>query len=164
MNVNKENLENIQQFTQDELDHLAEDMQVSVFVKKKRPKLEQFTFFFQAVNQLILKELSPASCKVLFYFIAHAEYGNYISKQMSWIMDDTNMSRSSVNRAIKQLTELNIVHVLENPQDKRKHDYYLNPTQSWKGTSKERDTYMRKLEQQLGGKQLNLLEQFKANE
>ena len=83
---------------------------------------------------------------------------------MSWIMEDINMSRSSVNRAIKQLTDLNIVHVLENPQDRRKHDYYLNPTQSWKGTSKERDTYMRKLEQQLGGKQLNLLEQFKESE
>lgn len=159
MNVNREKLESIRDHAMNEI----EGSEVSVFVKKKRPKVETYTMFFQVVNGLLVKALTPASCKVLLYMISYAQYGNYISKQTEWIAEDLDLSIATVKRAIKQLVDLNIILKVPNPEDRRQNDYYLNPTQSWKGQVKERDKAMKYLQQNVG-KQLNLLDAINESE
>lgn len=153
MDVNRSNLESIRDYAMNEI----EGAEVSVFVKKKRPSVETYTMVFQAVNGLLVKELSPASCKILLYMISHAQYGNHITKKVDWICEDLNLSKSSTLRAMNQLETLNIILKVPNPSDKRQKDYYLNPTQSWKGQVKERDKAMKYL-QKNAGKQLNILD------
>lgn len=153
MDVNREKLESIRDHAMSEI----EGAEVSVFVKQKRPPVETYTMFFQAVNGLLVKGLTPASCKILLYMISNAQYGNYITKQVEWMSEDLDLSIATVKRAVKQLVDNNILLKIPNPQDKRQNDYYLNPTQSWKGKVKERDKAMKYLQQNVG-KQLNLLD------
>jgi len=153
MDVNRQKLESIRDHAMSEI----AGAEVNVFIKKKRPKVETYTMFFQAVNGLLVKELTPASCKILLYMISYANYGNYISKQTEWIAEDLEMTTRTVLRGIKQLVNLNIILQVPNPEDKRKKDYYLNPTQSWKGRVKERDIAMKYLTKNVG-KQLNLID------
>lgn len=159
MNVNRDKLESIRDHAMNEI----EGAEVSVFVKQKRPQVETYTMFFQAVNGILVKALTPASCKVLLYMISHAQYGNYITKQVDWIAEDLALSKPTTLRAIKQLVSLNIILKVPNPSDKRQNDYYLNPTQSWKGQVKERDKAMKYLQSNVG-KQLNLLDAIDESE
>jgi len=103
-----------------------------------------FTMIFQVINVTLSKILKPATCKILLYFLGKAEYGNFIPINVETIMEELEISESSVIRGIKQLQETHIIITTKDLGDKRRNVYFLNPHHSWRGTWKKRIEIMKK--------------------
>lgn len=111
------------------------DVEVSVNVRQKRGKLPPNIMVFQAFAYLCATKLKPASNKVLMLFFSLSGYENYVGMDVSTIMEDLGLSKPSVVNALKELEENNIIVKTLNLQDKRRHDYFINPLSAWKGNS-----------------------------
>lgn len=114
---------------------------VSIRVEKDMPKYknEAFTIVFQAVNSLLVKEMSLVDCKVLLYLISRVQYGNLIDRTIKEIAEDLGYKDSQwIQKSLKSLEKTKVILKSQHPQDKRRYVYMLNPKQSWKGTVKDR--------------------------
>lgn len=99
-----------------------------------RPKLKEnwFMFFQNACEKLALdKSLSGESFRVLMYLLSNLDFENYIIIQQVEIAEKLDMKRANVSRAIKQLTDKEIL--IKGPKLGRTYSYKLNSTYGWKG-------------------------------
>jgi DNA-binding transcriptional ArsR family regulator len=138
--INREQIENISNGLKQVLgEDDTERVKVSVFVGKYKPKgIPEFTMFFQGVNAALTKGLAPGSCKILLWLMSIIEYGNYIEMHVETIMQELDLSRATVSRAIKELKDKNIIISEKSSIDKRLNMYSMNPHHSWKGHLNDR--------------------------
>lgn len=113
---------------------------VSVIVQRDTPKFrkEPFTLMFQAVNEAISRNITPATAKVLLYVCANVGYGNLIEKGTPQMAKELGYSTRQILRAMKELKDMGVILSSQNPSDGRYSVYHLNPMQSWKGKVADR--------------------------
>lgn len=143
--MNKSRQQNIVKGIQDEL---GDETSVNVYIKKKIPKQSNYVMFYQAINLELVKVLQPNACKVLLYLMSKTEYDNYIGVNQETIQEELEYkSIRSVQNAIKELKQYNIVLTVPDAVDKRRNVYFINPYQSWKGKVAKRIEAVKKLKQ-----------------
>jgi DNA-binding MarR family transcriptional regulator len=125
------------------------NVQVTNIVKTRQGKMPDSVFVLQVFCQQLAnrKNYSAATFRVLNYFWALSKYENFVSIDVKSISENLELSEVSVKRSTKQLVDDNILMKLEHPTDKRRIDYFLNPTASWRGKTLNRDKAIEKLTQ-----------------
>ena len=62
------------------------------------------------------------------------------------IQEELNLkSKMTVVQALKELEDNNIIIKIENTQDRRRNDYFINPYTAWKGNSNTRKKMQKNL-------------------
>ena len=121
--------------------HLKGDIHASVFVKLndgRKVKLPSMMMVFQKAAELCAIKLSPASSRILLYFISQSAYQNFIGIDVRTLMDKLKIkSKATVINALKELVESNIIIKTDNLSDSRRNDYFINPHTAWKGNSEK---------------------------
>lgn len=118
---------------------MHENTQVSILIRKKLPKMPDFVMLFQEVlYKLMTNDISLSTCKVLLFIMANMEYQNYIGIDLKSISEKIGMPLRSVERAMKELKELNVVLSIKDKFDKRRNVYVINPLTAWKGKAHNR--------------------------
>jgi DNA-binding transcriptional regulator GbsR (MarR family) len=98
--------------------------------------------------QFAALSLSGKTHRVFWYLISLLQYGNFISIDVNTIMENMgDISKKSVMRAIKDLEDLNIVKTVKHTNDKRRNEYFINPTAMWRGTWNERNKKIKKAQE-----------------
>jgi|688.fasta_scaffold640704_1 DNA-binding MarR family transcriptional regulator len=133
---------------EDARDENIKRTQVTLIIKDQKSRLPDYVMVFQWFSSYAGKNLKPSTCKVLFFLISISEYENFLSIDVATIIDQVGMSKRSIQEAIKELKETNIISVIPHPNDKRRNDYFLNPFASWKGTSTQREKFIKKAKNQ----------------
>lgn len=115
-------------------DKVEDDLQINVFVKKKK-ELDHanWLFLFQDTEFLLAKHLSASACKVIMLFRAVCKYENkveYSTKQISKLLGCT---RQTVSKGLAELKEKGIILEFKDEKDERRKVYYINPESHWKG-------------------------------
>ena len=111
------------------------EVKVTVSKQKKRISLSANVQVFQAFAYLSATKLKPATNRILMLLFAQSAYENFIGMDVKTIAEELEMSERSVVRGLNELEENNIIIKYKHPSDKRRHDYFLNPTAAWKGNS-----------------------------
>jgi DNA-binding transcriptional regulator GbsR (MarR family) len=70
-------------------------------------------------------------------------------------MEELKVSKPTVVNALKDLEDNNILIKYQNVNDKRRHDYFINPITAWKGNSYTRQSRVNKIKTD-DPRQLNL--------
>ena len=119
---------------------LPENVQVSIRIAKKPAvKLPANIMLFQAFAMVAALKLKPATNQVLMLLFGLSAYENYIGIDVKTIQEHLGgISSRSIIRALKELEEEKIIIKLPHPSDKRRNDYFINPTAAWKGNSYSR--------------------------
>ena len=102
-----------------------------------RPKLtERWFMAFQDTFIEIAKDqdLTLEPKNVLFYLFGKLDFENFIQQTQTEIAEALGMQKQNVSRAMKLLTEKQIV--LEGPKVGKSKCYRLNPNYGWKGKVK----------------------------
>ena len=55
------------------------------------------------------------------------------------------MSKKTIIVGLNVLEENNIIIKFKNGKDRRRHDYFINPTAAWRGNSVARDNMLKKV-------------------
>jgi Firmicute plasmid replication protein (RepL) len=103
----------------------------------QRPKLtERWFMAFQDTFIEIAKdpELTLEPKNVLFYLFGKLDFENFIQQTQTEIAEGLGMQKQNVSRAIKLLTQKQII--LEGPKVGKSKCYRLNPNYGWKGKVK----------------------------
>lgn len=111
----------------------------------KRVKLPDNVMVFQAFAYMASRNLKPCSNKILMWFFAVSEYENFIGVDQLTLVEELNMSKRSVIDGLNELEENNIIIKFQNTRDRRRHDYFINPTAAWRGNSVARETFLKKV-------------------
>lgn len=111
------------------------ETKVVISKQKKRIPLPPNVMVFQAFAYLSATELKPSTNRILMLLFAQSAYENFIGMDVKTISEDLKMSERSVIRGLNELEKNNIIIKYKHPSDKRRHDYFINPTASWKGNS-----------------------------
>lgn len=119
----------------------------NITVREKRIPLPANAMVFQLAASLCSVNLNGAANRILMHFIAEVGYENYIGIDQKTISEKLNMSLRSVTRGLQELKEINILQQLNHPTDKRRKDYFINPSMMWKGNSYTRKERVDKLTQ-----------------
>ena len=111
--------------------------------KTLEPNVMMFQHFADKFSQL--KNISAATYRVFFKLVALTQYENFVSVDIDTLADLLEIHKRTVIRAIKELEELNIVIKTPHVNDKRRHEYFINPYTLWKGNSESRHKKITKL-------------------
>lgn len=125
--------------------NLDDDIAVGIHLKRKMPAIPNYTMIFQAVGLMTVKEITPSSLKLLWYFVCKLQYSNHIGIDQKTMVEETSLSIQTVKASIKQLKEKNIIISYTDLQDSRRNVYVINPNLVWRGSSKERINTMKKM-------------------
>ena len=106
--------------------------------KKSSVKAPPNIQLFQTAAYIAATSLTPSANKILMYLLSLSEFENFISIDQRTLNEELNISLSSAEKAIKELTDNGIIIKIKHPSDKRRNDYFLNPMQAWKGKTLNR--------------------------
>lgn len=122
------------------------EVDVVNIVKQRQGKMPESLFVLQNFASEMSKRgnYTITTFRVLMYFFSLSQYENFISIDIKSIAENMNISKESVKRATKQLTDDNIILKIEHPSDKRRIDYFINPKAAWKGKTITRDKFLKK--------------------
>jgi len=109
---------------------------------EKRIPLPPNIMVFQTFAFLAATKLKPATNKVLMLFFAGSGYENYVGMDVKTICEKLDLSERTVIYAVKELEKHNVIIKTNNPRDRRRNDYFLNPYSAWKGNSESRKKMM----------------------
>jgi hypothetical protein len=123
-----------------------EKYEVSVKRTRDKEPLPPTVMLFQTFSDLASSQLSPAACKVLFFFFAQTQYQNVVSIDQFTIASHVKLTERTVRSAIKELTDHNILTSVPLISDRRRNEYILNPYSSWKGSSSQRNYTIQNLD------------------
>jgi len=120
---------------------------VNIRTEKKRIPLPQNVMVFQAFAYLSATKLKPSTNRILMLLFSKSAYENYIGMDVKTMSEELDMSERSVLRGLNELEVNNIIIKLKHPSDKRRHDYFINPSASWKGNSYTRKKMLESIPQ-----------------
>jgi len=119
---------------------------VKIIVAKPRLSLPDNVMVFQSFAYLAAIKLKASTIRVLMFLLGSTEYENYIQVDILTLSEKLNLSEVTIVSALKELKENNIVLKVTNGMDRRRHDYFVNPTSAWRGNSFARQTLMQKID------------------
>lgn len=135
-NNHKKKTENISNGIKNEL---GDDVIVSVILRKKIPKTEDFIMLYQEVGKKILEgNILLSTCKVFFYLIMNINFENFIGIDLKSISENIKMPLPTVKVAMKQLKDYGMLISIKDTFDTRRNVYRLNPIVAWKGKVRNR--------------------------
>lgn len=111
------------------------ETKVTISKQKKRIPLPPNVMVFQAFAYLSATKLKASTNRILMLLFAQSAYENYIGMDIKTIAEELKISERSVINGLNELEVNNIIIKFKHPSDKRRHDYFINPTASWKGNS-----------------------------
>lgn len=109
-----------------------------IFKHNKAKERDAFVKVFQLGLNYFIDILSPAGCKMFMFFMSSLAYGNYLEVNQVQIMEKLKLSKRSVQKAINELLELNVIAITPDMNDKRRNVYYINQYIVWKGNPSDR--------------------------
>ncbi len=123
------------------------NIEANTFFKERKGNMPQAVFVLQQFAKVFSESitLTSASYRIFFHLIALTEYENFISVDIKTIAQNLNLSERTVIRGIKDLEQINIILKTPHINDKRRHEYFLNPTTVWKGNSDARTKKIKKI-------------------
>ena len=116
----------------------------------KRIPLPANVMIFQAFAYMAATKLMPISNQILMLLFSHSAYENYVGMDVATISSELGKSTRSVLRALKELEDNQIIIRTAHPSDKRRNDYFINPTAAWRGNSFTRKKMMDAVQRQAG--------------
>lgn len=122
------------------------EVKVTVSKQKKRLPLPQNVQVFQAFAYLSATKLKASTNRILMLLFAMSAYENYIGMDVKTIAEELELSERSVINGLNELEKYNIIIKFKHPSDKRRHDYFVNPTAMWKGNSFTRMTALKSID------------------
>jgi hypothetical protein len=131
--------------------------EITVNIRKdvKKIPLPPSIIVFQAAAFLCSTKLNSSANRILMYFFSKSVYGNFVGIDVKTLMEELSVSKPTVVNALKDLEDNNILIKYQNVNDKRRHDYFINPITAWKGNSFTRQKQINKIKSEAPG-QLNL--------
>jgi predicted transcriptional regulator len=110
------------------------EINVNIRYEKKKVPMEPNVMVFQKFAYYASVNLSPSTCKILFFMVSLSAYENYLQIDVQTIMDELAIkSKTTVVNALKELEKHKVLMKIQHPIDKRRHDYFINPISMWKG-------------------------------
>lgn len=131
--------------------HLGElngnkDVSVHISVQRgKKAPLPPNIMVFQKFAYLSATKLKPSSNRILMLFLSMSSYENWLGMDVKTIQEELDISKKTVIQALSELEDNNIIIKTINPQDHRRHDYFINPLSAWKGNSNTRKKMIQNL-------------------
>jgi predicted transcriptional regulator len=132
----------------------------TIIVDGNKVKMPPAVFIYQAFAYLAATKLKPATNSVLNYIFSLTGFQNYLQIDQKTLAEEMRMCLKTVNTAIKELVDCNVLMKIKHPNDARRIDYFINPVAAWKGNSKQRESVIRKLKES----NKNQLDMFVATE
>jgi DNA-binding MarR family transcriptional regulator len=122
------------------------NIETNVFISGQKAPLPPSIFVFQEfAGKVARMKLCSSTYKILMYFFSESQFQNFVNIDQKTIQEELKLSRKSVSSAIAELKELNIIVTFPHPNDKRRNEYFLNPTGAWKGKSYDRIKAIKKI-------------------
>jgi len=120
--------------------------QANTIIKAKKSNMPPFVFVVQQFAKVFSERvtLKSSTYRIFFHFIALMEYENFISVDIQTISENLNINIRTLIRGLKDLEDLNIVKKTLRINDKRRHEYYINPVHIWKGNANARNKAIKK--------------------
>jgi predicted transcriptional regulator len=126
------------------------EVSVTVYNGRKKIKgLPDFTMIFQVVNEILTREMKPATCKVLLYLLSVAQYDNFVGINIETLSEKLGMTKKTIITAMNELRDKNILLSIKDSLDKRRNVYRINPHHSWRGSNQKRVINIKAMEAQL---------------
>lgn len=136
---------------EDGLEEYARDNEVelvaNVFVSSKKVRMPDAIILFQSFARLAAIKLNGNSNRMLNYLFSKSAYENFIAIDVKTMCEEMNMNERTAYRSLKELEECNIVIRTPSPSDRRRNDYFINPSAAWRGSSSNRVKAINKLKQ-----------------
>ena len=131
--------------------------EITVNIRKdvKKIHLPPSIIVFQAAAFLCSTRLNSSANRILMYFFSKSAYENFVGIDVKMLMEELSVSKPTVVNALKDLEDSNILIKYQNVNDKRRHDYFINPITAWKGNSFTREKQINKIKSE-DPKQLDL--------
>lgn len=79
------------------------------------------------------------------WFFAVSQYENFVGVDIQTLIEELLMSKRAVIDGLNELEENNIIIKFKNGRDRRRHDYFINPTAAWRGNSVARKMFINKV-------------------
>lgn len=134
-----------------------EDMAINVHIGKAKSNLAPSVILYQEAGYWAATTLKPASNSVIMLFLSISAFENYVGIDQSTIAEKLKMTVRTVQKSIRELIEYNVIVKIQNPTDKRRSDYFINPFMSWKGKQNERRKMIQKIKKdEMNKNQLSL--------
>ena len=145
--VRKEQSFNISENIKSEL-QLPDDTHVSVSLRKNTiPNAPSFTIMWNAIGLLVSKNLDSKAIHVLYCFMNLSQYSNHIGIDQKTLAENTGLSVKTIQRAIQELKDINIIIPYKDAQDNRRNVYIINPVVAWKGKIKNIHETVKKIKE-----------------
>jgi len=129
-----------------ELDNTKQQLIVQIRTNKIPPVPDFVMIWQEAIKRVVVGEgLTLITYRVMFFLIGSMEFQNFIGINIKTMAEDLKVSVPSVDRAMKQLKELNIVISIKDTMDKRRNAYMLNPLAGWKGKARNYISTLKKM-------------------
>jgi Fe2+ or Zn2+ uptake regulation protein len=127
------------------IESTPEEITVNIRKDIKKIPLPPSIIVFQAAAFLCSTKLNSSANRILMYFFSKSAYENFVGIDVKMLMEELNVSKPTVVNALKDLEDSNILIKYQNVNDKRRHDYFINPITAWKGNSFTRQKQINKI-------------------
>jgi hypothetical protein len=125
-------------------ENLTERVSINVIQKRQFSKdIPDFAIIFQIATRITSCHLSPTACQLVLHMIGWLQYGNHIGVNQQTMAERLGTSLITIKRAIKELTDNNIILPYKDKNDTlnadgRRNNYIINPMIVWKGKEHKR--------------------------
>lgn len=147
LDMNKEHIarEVFKAIKNSSIESTPEEITVNIRKDIKKIPLPPSIIVFQAAAFLCSTKLNSSANRILMYFFSKSAYENFVGIDVKMLMEELNVSKPTVVNALKDLEDSNILIKYQNVNDKRRHDYFINPITAWKGNSFTRQKQINKI-------------------
>jgi len=118
---------------------LNSEVRVSINYGKRKSIKIAFTMLFQEAAKKASILLSGTTNRVFLYLLGTSGFENYCPIDQKTLSEDLNLSSATIRRSLDELKGLNVVLPFKTTSDKRRNEYYINPTAAWKGEAGKRE-------------------------
>lgn len=123
------------------------EITVNIREEKKKLPLPPSIIVFQAAAFLCSTKLTASANRILMFFFSKSVYENFIGIDVLTLSEELNVSKLTIINGLQELEKANIIIKIENAQDRRRHDYFINPIAAWKGNSFARSVQINKMKE-----------------
>lgn len=123
------------------------EITVNIREENKKLPLPPSIIVFQAAAFLCSTRLTASANRILMFFFSKSAYENFIGIDVLTLSEELKLGKLTVIKGLQELEEANIIIKIQNTQDRRRHDYFINPIAAWKGNSFTRNVQINKMKE-----------------
>jgi len=134
-----------------------EDIVMNLHIGRAKTKMAPSVILYQEAGYWAATTLKPASNSVIMLFLSISAFENYVGIDQLTIAEKLKMTVRTVQKSIRELIDYNVIVKIQNPTDRRRSDYFINPFMSWRGKQDERRKMIEKMKKdEMNKNQLSL--------